>query len=291
MKAIIIILLLVPVLVFGQATDARHILCANGWDIRIGDTIRINHGSNPDKSFRYITNGKDEMPALDSGLYVYVKRIVKLNDEENNAIVTVKNDDIPKYKIDIENAIRSNEIYVPSVFVGVLKEEKIENVYPYILHDTVYIDEINRVVKGQKLKIGVGTLPDGDFKFIRRNSASVFAYSSTSGYQGLANQANSLPRSESGLFYKVIRVEKRGDRKHGYVCYCVIEYGIVRYEIDIINALKVGEIELEGYNPVSKTPVLQQQSIADELRKFKKLKDDGIITEEEYQAQKKKLLQ
>ena len=37
------------------------------------------------------------------------------------------------------------------------------------------------------------------------------------------------------------------------------------------------------------TDIQQNVSVADELIKLKKLKDEGVITEEEYQVQKKKL--
>ena len=40
----------------------------------------------------------------------------------------------------------------------------------------------------------------------------------------------------------------------------------------------------------NKTTVVQQASTADEILKFKKLADDGIITQEEFEAKKKQLL-
>lgn len=83
--------------------------------------------------------------------------------------------------------------------------------------DTLFTKSGFKVAVGDKIKIGTGSMPDGDFKFKRTNSGSLFAYYSNTGYQGLANQANALSRSSSGLQYKVIRIDKRGDKKHGYV--------------------------------------------------------------------------
>lgn len=43
-------------------------------------------------------------------------------------------------------------------------------------------------------------------------------------------------------------------------------------------------------NPSSTAPVQQETSTADELRKYKQLLDDGIITQEDYDTKKKQLL-
>lgn len=139
-------------------------------------------------------------------------------------------------------------------------------------------------------------MPDGDFRFIRTNSASLFAYHSNTGYNGLANQANSFPRNQSGLTYKVKRIEQRGSKKHGYVYYVIIG-GLVAYEIDVENAITSGELVVpDEFKPKPKTAttvveVKQPLSLADELAKLKKLYDDSVLTKDEYEAAKKKLLE
>ena len=166
---------------------------------------------------------------------------------------------------------------------------------PGISGDTLTSSSGFSITKGQKLKIGVGSTPDGDFKFIRRNSASLFAYSSTTGYQGLANQANAFGRSNAGLSYAVLRNEKRGTKKNGYVFYTIISQGMLRYEIDVDNAIATGELVVpDEFKPKPKALLVEMKpatSVADELAKLKKLLDDGIITQEEFAAQKKKLLE
>lgn len=152
------------------------------------------------------------------------------------------------------------------------------------------------IAVGQNILIGVGSTPDGDFKFIRRNSSSLFAYYSTNGNQALANSANAFPRSQSGYKYIVKAIERRGDEKHGYVTYLKIGSGIVNYEIDIENAISSGEIVvpeqfLKNEKSIVMTPPVQTFSIADELIKLKKLLDDGILSQEEFDTQKKKLLE
>ena len=172
-----------------------------------------------------------------------------------------------------------------------------DSTLPRIDGDTLITTSGFKVAEGQELKIGTGAMPDGDFKFIRKNSASLWQYYSTTGYQGLANQANALQRSKSGLTYKVNRIEKRGKKKTGFVYYVVIATGAGKYEIDIDNAISSGELVVpdefkpKPKNAVTVVEVKQQISVADELTKLKKLLDDGVLTKEEYDAQKKKLLE
>jgi|SRR5688572_1125626 len=171
-----------------------------------------------------------------------------------------------------------------------------DSTLPRIEGDTLYTTSGFKVTEGQELKIGTGSMPDGDFKFIRRNAASLWNYYSTTGYQGMANQANAFPRNQAGLKYKVKRIEQRGKKKTGFVYYVVIATGMVKYEMDIDNAIKSGELIVpDEYMPKPKNQqvvvVSQPVSVADELTKLKKLLDDGVLTQEEYDAQKKKLLE
>jgi hypothetical protein len=152
------------------------------------------------------------------------------------------------------------------------------------------------IKKGDYLKVGVGSMPDGDFKYIRTNSGSLLnvrtdnmgSFTNNS-YQ---NQANAFSRSNSGLKFKVLRVENRGTKKNGYVYYAIITDGFVRYEVDVENAIITKELVLPNeYQVLAKidnnqTPV----SVADEITKLKKLMDDNVITKEEFENQKKKLL-
>lgn len=191
-----------------------------------------------------------------------------------------------------------NFIFFCMLTLSVMAKAQIaDSLLPRIEKDTLFTTSGYKLVEKDDIKIGVGSTPDGDFKFIRRNSASLFAYNSSTGYQGLANSANAFPRNQSGLKYKVKTIEKRGNKKRGYVYYVKIGSGLVNYEIDIENAIASGEISVtEEFKVKPKTvPVVveikQQVSIADELTKLKKLFDDGVLTKEEYEEQKKKLLE
>jgi hypothetical protein len=163
-----------------------------------------------------------------------------------------------------------------------------ENEYPKLTNDTLIFKPGLSFVKGEKVKIGTGAMPDGDFKYIRRSATSLFQYSSTTGYQGLANSANSLPRTASGMEYKIVRIDKRGSKKMGFVFYPIINVGAIRFEVDVENAIKFGEIIVpEEFRPAS---TKQNISTTDELRKLKDLYDSGVLTKEEYEVAKKKLL-
>jgi len=153
--------------------------------------------------------------------------------------------------------------------------------------DTLTTSTGFKIAKGDQVKVGVGSTPDGDFKFIRINSASVFNnYSVIKSY---SNSANAFPRRNAGLSFKVIKVQERGDKKHGFVNYLVLGGG-VRYEVDVDNAISSGELSIpEEFKPKSKGSA-GQISVADELKKYKDLLDSGAITPEEYAAKKKQLL-
>lgn len=159
--------------------------------------------------------------------------------------------------------------------------------------DTLVSDYGFKVYKDQQLKVGTGTMPDGDFKYIRIAQTSLFQYQGND--RAGVNSANSLQSNARGLQYKVVRIDKYGNKKRGYVYYPIINVGAVRYQVDLDNAIATGEIEVpDEFKPKPKAVLVeikQPVSTADELIKLKKLYDDGILTKEEFEAQKKKLLE
>ena len=153
--------------------------------------------------------------------------------------------------------------------------------------DTLVANNGMKFYSGAKIKLGVGSTDDGNFKFIRINSGSFFSYYGDDSQK--VNSANSLPRDQSGYNVTIKRVENRGNNKKGFVKYAVFTSGIVNYEIDIENAISSGEIESIKNNTSEKVTV-NNFSVADELIKLKKLLDDGVINKEEFDKQKEKLL-
>ena len=159
-------------------------------------------------------------------------------------------------------------------------------------NDTLFTKSGFKFYEGQNVKLGTGTLPSGDFKFVRISATSL--WQATGNNREAVNNYNSMTKSASGLSFKVVRIDKRGNKKMGWVYYPIIQYRVGKYEIDPDNAIGAGEIDVpEEFKPKSKVAVVQvnqKLSVADELTKLKKLLDDGVITKEEFEAQKKKLL-
>jgi hypothetical protein len=171
-------------------------------------------------------------------------------------------------------------------FIGLAQDSD----FPKYENDTLFLQNGLKYYSGMRVKMGKGSMPDGDFKYIRRNASSVFQYNSTTGHQGLANQANALPRRCAGYEYKIVKIEKRGGKKIGYQYYPIMNSGTLRFEIDLQNAIDAGELVVpEGFKKSSSAAA--PGSLADELKKLKELMDAGAISQEEYDAAKKKLLQ
>ena len=159
---------------------------------------------------------------------------------------------------------------------------------PRIDKDTLFTTSGYKIVNGQDIKLGTGSLPYGDFKYISISSTSWLTAGST-------NQ-EPVGRKWNGHLFKVKKVRKEGTKKRGFTFYLVLGGGnIVNYECDIESAIATGEIVVpEEYRLKQKAVVVeikQPISVADELTKLKKLYDDGVLTKEEYEAQKKKLLE
>jgi hypothetical protein len=164
---------------------------------------------------------------------------------------------------------------------------------PKMKGDTLYTSCGYKIIYGRDIKIGVGSMPDGDFKFIRRYTNQIFANQLAVENQAIINQSNALPRSYSGYKYVVKKIESRGDEKRGYVYYLKISMGLMAYEIDVENAIASGEISVPDEYKANKEKVVivkQQFSVGDELTKLKKLLDDGALTKPEFDLLKKKIL-
>jgi hypothetical protein len=105
----------------------------------------------------------------------------------------------------------------------------------------------------------------------------------------------SLTRSMAGHKGKVVKIVPRGNKRIGITYEPLITFGSGgRYEIDIDNAIDAGELVVPDQfkpNSDSRSVIIKQPiSIADEIAKLKKLYDDSVLTKQEYEAQKAKLL-
>lgn len=170
-----------------------------------------------------------------------------------------------------------------------------QDALPKIENDTLYTTVGYKIGKGQVITIGKGSTPDGEFLYIRRNTKAAISLNNPGmSHNGENVMTNSFPKRQYGQTFEVKKLRKDGNRKRGYNYMAIINSGPTKYEIDVENAIASGELKVpDGYRPKT-TGVIeasQGSSVADELRKVKKLYDDGILTKEEYEAQKKKLLE
>ncbi len=174
--------------------------------------------------------------------------------------------------------------------------QETERILPIIVKDTLFTTSGYKIVEGQEITFGKGTMPDGDFKYIRisRNSLMGFGGEDNTG----VNSRNSINRKFSGQHFKVVKVDKVGRKKHGYNYLVFVKWGLLgKVEIDADAAIESGEIVVPTMfkpKPVQAATIVEvksQISVADELTKLKKLLDEGVLTQAEYDAQKKKLLE
>lgn len=156
------------------------------------------------------------------------------------------------------------------------------------------VSEIGFVVRiGDKLFIGRGSQPDGDFKNIVRNQSGAGTFITASTNAKKNNEQFSLNKNWKGATATVVKFVKRNNYLIPLVS--LKGGGGVKWEIDIDPAIESGELDVPDMyktkTEAEKTIVIQQQqSIADEILKLKKLYDDGVLSKEEFEAGKKKLL-
>ena len=150
----------------------------------------------------------------------------------------------------------------------------------------ITINDSIRVSEGAKLKLGKGSDPrTGDF---------VFLYFPPNGWLGLPEQY--MPHSYSGMEMTVKFFKEWSTNKTGTKTITVIDAPGRNAIAEIDNAIRAGEIvAINGISVVPKveppTVIIQQKSsVADEIKKLKELLDDSLITKEEFETQKKKLL-
>lgn len=166
-----------------------------------------------------------------------------------------------------------------------LSEHKFSN-------DTLYLKQGGIIVKKQSIKIGRGSKDDGSFRFIEVNEGSMFRGVNRGGTNYGLQEANAMLNKYNDATAEVVRFEDRGNRKTGYKTFVIIAVGDVRrYQVDINNAIDSGEIIIPGSKVKSQTKETGYFSLADEIKKLNELKEQGLISEQEYDKLKSKLLE
>lgn len=150
----------------------------------------------------------------------------------------------------------------------------------YMLFDSI------RINPGDTLHLGSGTDRRGDF---------VSIYQPPNVLIGIAE--TSLPRNFSGKFLVIKHFKVQKDKRTGEKTIAVVSPGGLNYVVDIEQAVKLQEITSINRRSFINKPepaqviINNKPSVADELAKLKKLYQDSVLTKEEYEAQKKKLLE
>jgi len=134
---------------------------------------------------------------------------------------------------------------------------------------------------GDTIKLGLGSNPNGEFRFLQISGWGGILMSSQGGEKrGDYNIGKGY--AYSNIIIKKIKFYKvKGAQK---VYFTVGGGNITNYSLAIEEA--IATCEIDQCHKKSET----QFSIADELLKMQKLLNDGLITKEEFEAFKKKLL-
>jgi hypothetical protein len=151
-----------------------------------------------------------------------------------------------------------------------------EDIYPYADRrtGTLYMSKYDSFHEGDKIQLGKGSAPSGDFKYIYKSVARL-----------------PLRASDSGTVADIGVIRFQGTPKKGLKFFLILKGELKDFEIEVSNALGSGEIVSKDPNFKINTGNPPCFSVADELKKLKELLDQGVITQEEFDTQKKKLLE
>ena len=135
--------------------------------------------------------------------------------------------------------------------------------------------------KGDSISVGLGSMPDGTFKYIQINSLIPMPPDPRR-----ANSLNARKDITGGKYYIKKMVSTAQPSGGNKVVITIKTGGLTSCDVWIDEAIAACEVKPCG--DAKDAPA--KFSVADELLKLKKLLDSGAITQAEYDAQKKKLL-
>lgn len=268
MRQLLFLFFLFPLTAAAQNTIAlsTYTIADGALILKHGDTLFITAKD----ECQYIYKGGTFTGALSGhqpgeGDYIIIKKLYKyLVNGQYKAVANAYND-YGKWICELDNAAFYGEIKLPE---GISFAKKRMSKWPYISGDTLWLSETAYLREGDYLPIGKGMKPNGDYQFI-------------SVEYGKGEML-------AGRRLRIMKFYESGISTIGYKFIAKLAGELKPYKCDVENAAMSGEIIVAGMP--TKSTATTEGSIADELLKFKKLKDEGAITEEEYQEQKKKLL-
>ena len=138
---------------------------------------------------------------------------------------------------------------------------------------------------GDTIKLGRGSATNGDFRFLQMGGwAAVAGYNSNAG----SSQFN-IGKSYSGLNVILRKIKEQRFKGATKITFVVGGGNITNYNLMIEDAIATCEIA-DCIEKVQKVEIINQSSRLDELKKLKELLDAGAITKDEYEVEKRKLL-
>ena len=129
---------------------------------------------------------------------------------------------------------------------------------------------------GDEFKLGQGSDTNGKFVYVNIGGWGVSSNA----------EQNRLGAANSGLIVTLKKIKKYNLKRFKGVYFIVGGGNITNYTIDIENAIKSCEIEICDND---KSITENKPDKYDQLAKLKKLLDDGVLTQEEFDAEKKEI--
>lgn len=160
-----------------------------------------------------------------------------------------------------------------------------QNDLPKVVNDTLFTTCGFKIVVGTDIKLGAGTLPNGDFKYV------AISASSWANIMDASMSRSGIGRRYAGHLVRVKKFRKDGNKKRGFVYNLIVGGGnIANYDVDIESAIASGEVVVPDEFKPRLVGSAVQSTPSDELKKLKDLYDSGALTKDEYDSAKKKVL-
>ncbi|MBA7541676.1 hypothetical protein ES705_33992 [subsurface metagenome] len=132
---------------------------------------------------------------------------------------------------------------------------------------------------GDEIKLGRGSNDNGNFVYVTMG-----------GWAAANGDVSGLGPGIAGLIVTVKKIKKYNYKRYKGVYFTVGGGNITNYNLDIENAILTCEIQDCKKNDVAKSDSKESSDMYAELKKLKELYDNGILTKEEYEKEKKEIL-
>ncbi|TDN80361.1 putative oligomerization/nucleic acid binding protein [Salegentibacter sp. 24] len=139
---------------------------------------------------------------------------------------------------------------------------------------------------GDEIKLGRGSDTDGRFVYVNMAGWGA-ALTATNNAKYNAEQ-NRLGSTNSGLIVTVKKIKEYNKKRFKGVIFTVGGGNITNYTLDIENA--IATCEIDDCSEENETAPSSTDKY-DQLAKLKELFDSGVLTEEEFESEKKKILE